>query len=459
KTTGETSAGGAPARWPDTLYTALRGAKRPGVAPPGMLSGSAASGSQPMDVLSKTTGETSAGGAPARWPDTLYTALRGAKRAGGAPPETAGNDPATHRTTYNDPAPERWPDTLYTALRGAKRAGGASPETAGNDPATRGTANANPAPPEASSWIIRDLEAKLSGTELLLGRLAGRLSVAEQMLRGAGTRKFENSILQLFYDTLVNNGVLPEIAENLLKDADCADEFENIDISLIAYIVYNSIIGALGAPEPVSLPKSAAGPASRAFFIGPTGVGKTTTIAKISADLILNQKKRVRLITADTYRIAAVEQLKTYAEILGVGVTVVYSAGDLRAEAENAPEAADVVLIDTAGRSHRNAKEMDELKELLEAAPESEKFLVLSLNMRREDMLAVVDAYSAAGDFRLIFTKLDETDRVGEILNVCRLTGRKLAYVTNGQNVPDDIETARPEALAKALLGIGGGAA
>ncbi|MCL2352907.1 MAG: hypothetical protein FWC55_10285, partial [Firmicutes bacterium] len=119
KTTGETSAGGAPARWPDTLYTALRGAKHAGGAPPGMLSGSAVSGSQPTDVSSKTTDETSAGGAPARWPDTLYTALRGAKHAGGAPPGTAGNDPATHRTTYNDPAPERWPDTLYTALRGA----------------------------------------------------------------------------------------------------------------------------------------------------------------------------------------------------------------------------------------------------------------------------------------------------------------------------------------------------
>ena len=310
----------------------------------------------------------------------------------------------------------------------------------------------------------RDLEGRLNGAELLLGRLAGQLSAAEEKLRSAGGRKFENEMVQMIHDELVNNGVMPEIAEELLNDADSAgldaetdggsEKYEKIDISVIVKIVYNSIIGVLGAPEPVSLPKTPADPARYAFFIGPTGVGKTTTIAKISAGLILNQKKRVRLITADTYRIAAVEQLKTYADILGIGVTVVYSADELRADAEAAREQADAVLIDTAGRSHKNAPEMDELRELLAAVPESDKFLVMSLTMKREDMLAVVDAHEDAGDFRLIFTKLDETERLGEILNICRLTGRKLAYVTNGQSVPDDILVARPETVAKALLGI-----
>ena len=343
-----------------------------------------------------------------------------------------------------------WEDGIRENTQAASRAAFGAPEWRG----TSGAPLVN-----TGQDRIRELESKLSGTELLLGKLASQLSVAEEMLRSARGPKFESDMIQLFYDTLVNNGVLPEIAENLLRDADGIEENEKIDISLISKIVYNSIIGILGAPEPISLPKTPADPSRYAFFIGPTGVGKTTTIAKISAGLILNQKRRVRLVTADTYRIAAVEQLKTYADILGIAVTVVYSAGDLRADVEDAVEEADAVLIDTAGRSHRNAPEMDELKELLATAPQSEKFLVLSLTMKHEDMLSVVNAYSDTGDFRLIFTKLDETDRIGEILNICRLTGRRLAYVTNGQNVPDDIAIARPEIIAKALLGMGGGAA
>ncbi|MCL2463105.1 MAG: flagellar biosynthesis protein FlhF [Defluviitaleaceae bacterium] len=304
---------------------------------------------------------------------------------------------------------------------------------------------------------VRDLECKLSETELTLGRLMGQLDIAERTLRDGGNRKYDDSMIQLFYDTLLKNGVLPEVAESLLNDVEKVEKNNKMGIPFITKIVYNNIINILKAREIPETWDCSKGHAEYVFFMGPTGVGKTTTIAKISAKLVLGEKKKVRLVTADTYRIAAVEQLKTYAEILGIGVDVAYGAEDLRKNIGGAKETAETVLIDTAGRSHKNAENMNELREMLAAVPESEKFLVLGLNMKREDMLAVVNAYAGVGDFRLIFTKADETDNLGEILNICWLTGKKPAYVTNGQSVPDDIEAAKPEKIAKALLGMGGG--
>ncbi|MDR1639103.1 MAG: flagellar biosynthesis protein FlhF, partial [Clostridiales bacterium] len=156
-------------------------------------------------------------------------------------------------------------------------------------------------------------------------------------------------------------------------------------------------------------------------------------------------------------RIAAIEQLKTYAEILGLDVDVIYNSQDLENHLDPIiDEENDVVLIDTAGRSHRNRENFKELGELLALIPDSVKLLCLSLTTKYEDLLSIANAYASLADYKLVFTKMDETTCYGAMLNICYLTGKRLTYITNGQNVPDDIEIAHPETIAKALLGIGG---
>ena len=185
-------------------------------------------------------------------------------------------------------------------------------------------------------------------------------------------------------------------------------------------------------------------------LIGPTGVGKTTTIAKLAAHFALVEKKRVALLTMDTYRIAAVEQLKIYSQILDIPIGVAYS------QAEVAPVIAqyadfDLLLIDTAGRSQKNIMQVGELKGLLETVG-CETHLVLSAQTKEQDMIETAQRFSAARVDRLIFSKLDETDSIGTLLNVADRTGIPLSYLTTGQKVPEDLELANGGKLASLLL-------
>ena len=186
-------------------------------------------------------------------------------------------------------------------------------------------------------------------------------------------------------------------------------------------------------------------------FIGTTGVGKTTTLAKIAAHFVLEQNFKGALITADTYRISAVEQLKKYAEILGLPVEVVYSAADLR-KAITRHRSKDFILVDTAGRSQYNEFQMDELKELLTAYPRMEKHLVVSATTKEQDAAEIIDRFSACMPNRIIFTKTDETRTVGMVLNLLAQRELPLSFLSNGQSVPDDIMPATAERLAELLL-------
>ena len=188
--------------------------------------------------------------------------------------------------------------------------------------------------------------------------------------------------------------------------------------------------------------------------MGPTGVGKTTSIAKLASALKLNQKNNVALVTSDTYRIAAVDQLRTYANILGVPVSVVYSADDLK-NIKDKLKTYDIVLVDTAGRSHKNKDQRDDLKELIDAIEKEDRvlYLVLSATTKYSDLVHIVNAYAHFDDYRLIFTKLDETSTYGNILNIRMLTDAPLSYTTYGQDVPKDIGRIDGQKIAKQLLG------
>lgn len=186
-------------------------------------------------------------------------------------------------------------------------------------------------------------------------------------------------------------------------------------------------------------------------FVGPTGSGKTTTIAKLAAYFSLEKQKRVSLITADTYRIAAVEQLRSFADIVGIDLQVIFTP-DEAVEALNACKDSDIILIDTAGRSQKNRTHMDELGQFLTAIRPDATHLVLSAGVKESDLRDMILRYRKFGVNRLVFSKLDETLRLGNVFNVvdeCRIP---VSYFTFGQSVPDDIETAQSALFVKRLL-------
>lgn len=187
--------------------------------------------------------------------------------------------------------------------------------------------------------------------------------------------------------------------------------------------------------------------------IGPTGVGKTTTLAKIAAECVLKQKKKVAFITTDTYRIAAIEQLKTYAKILDVPIEICYNHDDFKAAAEKFTEF-DHIFIDTAGRNFRNQKYVNDLKSVIDFNKDMETFLVLALTAKQKDMEEIRKQFSLIHIDQFIFTKLDETAVYGAMLNMALKFSTGIAYLTNGQEVPDDLIEADPEITAKTILGV-----
>ncbi|MEK4851600.1 flagellar biosynthesis protein FlhF [Paenibacillus sp. FSL H7-0756] len=192
------------------------------------------------------------------------------------------------------------------------------------------------------------------------------------------------------------------------------------------------------------------------YIAGPTGVGKTTTIAKLAAEQLFKQGRKVGLITSDTYRISAVEQLRTYASILNMPLEVVQSPGDLQ-RAMFRLESCDLVLMDTAGRNYRNEILVAELQSLLAKELKSETLLVLSLTSKSRDMKKIAEHFGRYQLDKVVFTKLDETGSYGPLFNVLNDYPLKLSYITNGQNVPDDLLMATGEQIGGMLLGTGGG--
>jgi len=187
-------------------------------------------------------------------------------------------------------------------------------------------------------------------------------------------------------------------------------------------------------------------------MIGPTGVGKTTTIAKLATEQILKQKRRVAMITADVYRIAAVEQLKTYAGILNVPIEVVRSKEELESVLEKLRHY-DIIYMDTTGRNYKDSENREAINEFLNLPLESENYLVLSLTTKFDDLKILLDEFLESPVQKLILTKMDETASYGSILNIAYKYPYQIAYITNGQSVPEDITTINAASLASYLLG------
>lgn len=256
---------------------------------------------------------------------------------------------------------------------------------------------------------------------------------------------------ELIRRQMLENEVAPSIADKLMDEIDSSLP-RDAALNQILAAIYQKIILMTG--QPYVLDKVIEDGPKYVFFLGSTGVGKTTTIAKLASKLKLEKKKNIALITADTYRIAAVEQLKTYANILSVPLSVVYSPAEL-GEIQEELNKYDVCLIDTAGCSHKNKEQLKDIRDLIEQIPISKRevYLVLNAGTKYSDLKDIADAYSDITDYSMIFTKLDETSSAGVMLNMKIYANRPLSYVTWGQNVPDDIGIVDAQKIAKKLLG------
>lgn len=263
--------------------------------------------------------------------------------------------------------------------------------------------------------------------------------------------KEQLNFLKMLYNILMDNEVDEKYVNQILDDLDNVLS-SGSSLDYLISNVYQKLVLKFGKPNVITFSEKKP---KIVFVIGPTGVGKTTTIAKIASKFKIEKKKNVAFITTDTYRIAATDQLNVYADILSAPVSIVYDINDFNNEVTKYSDM-DLVLVDTAGFSHKNQTQKEDLKRLLSVVSEEyekEIYLVLSATTKYHDLKEIVDTYKAFTDFKLIFTKLDETGAYGNILNMKMYTQADLSYVTTGQNVPDDIEVVDSQKIVKQLLG------
>lgn len=268
---------------------------------------------------------------------------------------------------------------------------------------------------------------------------------------GADSGSEQMRFTKLLYNMMIDNEVHEKYAGAIIEEAEKTNK-PGMPFDYMLTNIYQKMILKFGNPTVIT-------PASRGpkvvYFVGPTGVGKTTTIAKIASKLCVEDKKKVALLTADTYRIAAAEQLHTYANILEVPFRIIYSPSEVEQAIEDYHEY-DYILVDTAGHSHHNEEQRANTGLMVHAVDniaECEVYLVLSATTKYRDLISIADTYKEMADYKIIFTKLDETTALGNLLNLRLYTGSELSYVTYGQNVPDDIDRFNPQTTVKSILG------
>lgn len=293
-----------------------------------------------------------------------------------------------------------------------------------------------------------DLEERLSNLQELLEKQME--SAKKEKSEKDEKEKEGNPYFDMIRKKLLDNEVEENYVNQILDDIEQSVS-PNANLDSILAGVYQKIVLKIGEPHLIDVK---AKKTKYIFFVGPTGVGKTTTIAKIAATLKLTKKSKLALITSDTYRIAAVEQLRTYANILGLPLQVVYAPEDMEKARDELREY-DLVFVDTAGRSHNNDEQREDIGKLFDSVKEEQRevYLVLSATTKYKDLVKIATTYAEMTKYYLIFTKLDETDTIGNIFNIRMLTGAPLSYCTYGQNVPDDIGKTNAQNIAKQLLG------
>lgn len=316
---------------------------------------------------------------------------------------------------------------------------------------------------ETKTQILKEEEKDDSNKEIgerldiLQDLLTKQMTTSPEEKEGASEKKEEEeensnvSFYKLLYQMMLENEIDEKYANQLIDDLDKTMK-PNMPIDFMLSNIYQKMVLKFGQTHQIMPAEK--GP-KFVFFIGPTGVGKTTTIAKIASKFCVDEKRKVALLTADTYRIAAAEQLRTYANILEVPFRVIYTAEEVEKAYEEFHEY-DYILVDTAGHSHHNESQRNAMSEFVHALDykvEKEVYLVVSATTKYRDLISIADTYKEMTEYKLIFTKLDETTTLGNLLNLRLHTGAQMSYITCGQNVPDDIAQFNAQETVKKLLG------
>ena len=298
------------------------------------------------------------------------------------------------------------------------------------------------------------LEEKLDSIETLIKMKLESEDSKENEKKESEPHTEENEqmkLTKLLYNMMIDNEVHEKYANQIIEEAEKANK-PNMPVDYFLTNIYQKMILRFGQTSVIT-------PADKGpkvvFFVGPTGVGKTTTIAKIASKFCLEEKKKVALLTSDTYRIAAAEQLRTYANILEIPCLIIYSPSEIEEAYDNFADY-DYILVDTAGHSHHNEEQKNNTNVVIHALDDKtrpEVYLVLSATTKYKDLTSIADTYKEMTDFKIIFTKLDETTSLGNLLNLKLYTGADLSYVTYGQNVPEDIDRFDPQSTVKQILG------
>ncbi len=390
---------------------------------------------------------TAARDAPARG---TYTPRARRKAADGA----AAKAPSPARPVEVRATPDAPVDTGGAARRPASNTPDTAPVSR-HEPQPRST-RAVPATRVALRPVSDEAAAAL---ESELASIKGMISQVLQTTRRTAARVGDSESLThtpsgddpLFdlYNTLLDHDLpMPVLDRVIAATRDELSPGELADPAIVRETLLRHLAGRIRVVDKPTAP--AGGPVVEAF-IGPTGVGKTTTIAKLAAAHKLRYGRAVGLITADTYRIAAVEQLRTYAGIIGIPLEVVLCAEDMAPALERL-RSCDVVLIDTPGRSPRDAARLEQLAGFLGAANPARTHLVLSAGSSPRVFESIAGRFAEAAADCVIVSKVDEAAGMGTICHALDITGLPLSYITTGQEVPDHIEPARPERLARLIL-------
>jgi flagellar biosynthesis protein FlhF len=326
---------------------------------------------------------------------------------------------------------------------------GASAAGSGNKQSASGSQETKTVVPNDTNYAASFGTKPSAADESVLAELRAMKQMMQKLSAGSLIMEEPNPVLEMMENRLLEQEIRPELVRELLTGLEEAaqDSGEEINPEFAKQIMKDKLRIILGANTHKSLE-----PDTRiAHFVGPTGVGKTTTIAKLAAEQVLKYRRKVGFITSDTYRIAAVDQLKTYATILGVPLEVVFSPMDLK-KAFEALQDRDIIFMDTAGRNFRNEMYVSELNALLHAGGKSETYLVLSLTTKYKDMRAIAENFSKFKLDKVLFTKRDETDTFGPVINLLHEFPLQLSYITTGQNVPDDFAVANENEIIDLIL-------
>jgi len=298
-------------------------------------------------------------------------------------------------------------------------------------------------PPHDAPPVSDEVQTQLSHLQSMVKELCRRAP-------DNGRRDLPEELFRLFTELLdceLSEGLARELVERVRDEV---PDGELGDPMLLKARIARMIEADVAVTGPIVVTP---GHRRLVALVGPTGVGKTTTIAKLAANFRLKERCRVGLITVDTYRIAAVEQLRTYADIIDLPMQVVSTPREMR-EAVDRFGNLDLILLDTAGRSPRDEVKIQELRAFLSEADADEVHLVLSAVTGSRTLEQTSERFAAVGTTALLLTKLDEATTLGSVLPLIRSSKLPLSYLTNGQNVPDDIETADPRRLARLVLDV-----